>query len=810
MKISLRSVLQIVGSLFVAMILLAVLTAVLGLTTFIDSAYGEPVVRYFVYDSWWFHMLLFLFSMNVLGSMLLRNPLKKNDWPFWTVHSGILVLLVGCFITAKGNQEANLTIIEGKSARFAVAHGNHFALTPMDFSSGPPKDLASRLDQERQDTVAVPFDGGPLNWKNYSYSTWYDKTQRPYRFPLWILMKLAGRQSGVIFNHKAKNTDLRTAAGVKIEVLDYLSNSDKTPAGPLEMAVKWNAKDRASEKVKLQIAPQIGRLRGEDSMFELGLGAAQTFAQGEQMTFRIAESQDEVEAFLQSSPGEIASGLGVSVFAYHGKKHVISLDDVQLKQVAGRSQRDALRDQMSELMRKRQAAQNGTDSSLAESPKEIDARIARLFQEIKAADKESFYPIAGTNLSLEILRFSPSGALVQSDLSAASESEPASQQNRFSTGAMIHILLHTSGEETDQLLLYAGRPDLNTHAKKFGVYGTFCVNTTYSKKNALDVFPVSVLEQMSTPRLDFLQMPQGGILYRYWWKDRFLATGEVSSGQATSIVPNERYGVVLSDLKFTPHDLPGYRIVPVPYVKERRYVPDQRAKLRSTVDGVTEEFWILAQPSHQDLYRIPLNEEQVRWLHGKNGTVRLVYARNEVDLGFSLYLKKFTQKMEPGTQIAAQFSSLVDMRPPEETANRMDLVQSRDSAEMFSDERPLSGEKEIFGEVPAIRKDVLICMNQPGLFTDQFTGRKYRVYQSGRQGPIGPLSTNPMDLWDFHYLYDKELLPGETEPRDSLYKTILSVNYDPGRGLKYLGCAMLVFGTAWIIYGRKKRIMKDE
>jgi hypothetical protein len=96
-------------------------------------------------------------------------------------------------------------------------------------------------------------------------------------------------------------------------------------------------------------------------------------------------------------------------------------------------------------------------------------------------------------------------------------------------------------------------------------------------------------------------------------------------------------------------------------------------------------------------------------------------------------------------------------------------------------------------------------MNQPGMFADQFTGRKYRVYQSGRQGPIGPLSSNPSDQWDFHYLYDKEILPGETEPRDSLYKTILSVNYDPGRGLKYLGSALLVFGTAWIIYGRKSR-----
>ena len=197
---------------------------------------------------------------------------------------------------------------------------------------------------------------------------------------------------------------------------------------------------------------------------------------------------------------------------------------------------------------------------------------------------------------------------------------------------------------------------------------------------------------------------------------------------------------------------------------------------------------------------MPLDDEQERWLHGKSETFRLAYARNEVDLGFSLYLKKFTQKMEPGTQIAAQFSSLVDMRPPEETADRMDLVQQRSPDEMFSSEK--AEPRKVYDEIPVIRNNVLIRMNQPGMFTDQFTGRKYRVYQSSRQGPLGPLSPNPMDRRDFHYFYDKEILPGETEPRDSLYRSILSVNYDPGRGLKYLGSALLVFGTAWMIYGR--------
>ncbi|MCL2304687.1 MAG: hypothetical protein FWC43_05030 [Planctomycetaceae bacterium] len=787
MKIAPYSVLKTVGSLLVAVVLLAIITVVLALTTFIEVDYGEPVVRYFVYDSWWFHFLLLLLAINVLGSLLLRPPLKKANWPFWTTHLGILVLLFGCFITAKWNQEANLTILEGKSARFAVASGHHFALTPVDFNAEPSQDWTARLDRERRETIAIPFEGGPFNWKTYSRVVWFDKTPRPYRFTLWALMKLAG-------SHRAGNVSERIKTGsvsdIQIEVLDYLSNSDKTPAGPLEITAKWNGKKRDAEKTKLQIAPQVGRLPREESMVEIGLGASQTFAQGEQITFRIAESQAETDAFLQSASGKITSGLGVIVLTHRGEKHVVSLDDLLQKQVAARPKKDTLRDQMSELMRKRQAIQK-TEPPNTGASEEIDAQIAQLFREINATHKESFYPLQGTNLSLEISQFVPTGAAIQSE-------QP--DQKNASTGAMVHIVLHASGEETDQLLLYAGRPDLNTQAKKFGVYGTYCIDVDYSKGNAPQVFPPFVLEQMTFPRLDLLQDPQGRIFYRYWYKNRFLATGKVATDLATSILPNEDYGVVLSDLKFVPHDLPGYRIVPVPYAKNLRLIPQQRAKLRCTVDGVAEEFWILAQFPQQDLIRTPLDDEQEHWLHGKNGALRFVYARNEVDLGFSLYLKKFTQKMEPGTQIAAQFSSLVDMRPPEETADRMDLIPARKSTEMFFDKKPESPR-----QVSVIQKDVLIRMNQPGVFTDQFTGRKYRVYQSGRQGPFGPLSPNVEDRWNFHYLYDQEILPGESEPRDSLYKTILSVNDDPGRGLKYLGCALLVFGTVWMIYrGRRK------
>jgi hypothetical protein len=88
----------------------------------------------------------------------------------------------------------------------------------------------------------------------------------------------------------------------------------------------------------------------------------------------------------------------------------------------------------------------------------------------------------------------------------------------------------------------------------------------------------------------------------------------------------------------------------------------------------------------------------------------------------------------------------------------------------------------------------LITLNEPITRTDPSTGRSFRIYQEGFDGPWKPGSPE----------YDEQLggivLRGEEMPRDELYQSTLTVNYDPGRGLKYFGCLMIVAGIATIFY----------
>ena len=44
---------------------------------------------------------------------------------------------------------------------------------------------------------------------------------------------------------------------------------------------------------------------------------------------------------------------------------------------------------------------------------------------------------------------------------------------------------------------------------------------------------------------------------------------------------------------------------------------------------------------------------------------------------------------------------------------------------------------------------------------------------------------------------------GNDHSRDQVYLSHLSVNYDPGRGLKYAGCLMIVVGIGVVYYSRR-------
>jgi ABC-type transport system involved in cytochrome c biogenesis permease subunit len=136
-----------------------------------------------------------------------------------------------------------------------------------------------------------------------------------------------------------------------------------------------------------------------------------------------------------------------------------------------------------------------------------------------------------------------------------------------------------------------------------------------------------------------------------------------------------------------------------------------------------------------------------------------------LELGFRVYLHEFCRRLDPGSEMASHYSS------------RVDFLECSEPSGKWQKEKKL-------------QEDVVIGLNAPVDFTDPQTGRTYRLFQSSFQGPWTP--GDP----------EFEQLTGNDRTRDEIYLSRFTLNYDPGRGLKYAGSVLIVLGIGLVYYVR--------
>jgi hypothetical protein len=146
-------------------------------------------------------------------------------------------------------------------------------------------------------------------------------------------------------------------------------------------------------------------------------------------------------------------------------------------------------------------------------------------------------------------------------------------------------------------------------------------------------------------------------------------------------------------------------------------------------------------------------------VEGRSRTVSVMLVPDAVDIGFDVKLDNFERRLDPGTSQASHFSSVVE------------FLNASGS--------------------PLVKRPVTITMNAPVDFSDPATGRSYRLFQESFMGPWLPGD----ELFE-------QFTKGRQDPPDRLEASVLTVNYDPGRGVKYLGSSLIVIGIFTMFYMR--------
>jgi len=104
------------SSVKLAVISILLLSAVLAFATIMGSYYGMRGSQIVVYQRGWFGGVLFLLGLNVFCAAMSRFPWKLRQAGFVITHLGIIIILVGAFVTQQFGMDGNMPIPEKKQS----------------------------------------------------------------------------------------------------------------------------------------------------------------------------------------------------------------------------------------------------------------------------------------------------------------------------------------------------------------------------------------------------------------------------------------------------------------------------------------------------------------------------------------------------------------------------------------------------------------------------------------------------------------------------------------------------------------------
>src|SRR4051794_27939599 len=89
------------SSVKLAVILIVTLAVILAAGTFYEAEYGTSAAQRVIYKSWYVYLEMFLLIVNLTCAAIDRLPWKKNHVGFVVTHAGLIILIMGSFITSQ-------------------------------------------------------------------------------------------------------------------------------------------------------------------------------------------------------------------------------------------------------------------------------------------------------------------------------------------------------------------------------------------------------------------------------------------------------------------------------------------------------------------------------------------------------------------------------------------------------------------------------------------------------------------------------------------------------------------------------------
>ena len=121
------------------LILMILFPAAMGVGTFLESGYSTEAARIWIYNAWWFELLMVLLVICFLGNIAKYNLLAKGKRAVLLMHLSFVLILLGAFITRYIGDEGVMPIRENAVSNTYLSEKTYLTVLVDGEKEGEPQ-----------------------------------------------------------------------------------------------------------------------------------------------------------------------------------------------------------------------------------------------------------------------------------------------------------------------------------------------------------------------------------------------------------------------------------------------------------------------------------------------------------------------------------------------------------------------------------------------------------------------------------------------------------------------------------------------
>ena len=165
-----QRVIKATASLKLAVVVILSLGMVAAIGTIVESKYDAVTAQKWVYNSPYMYVIVCLLCVNLIGVMVDRWPWKRRHTGFLMAHVGILITILGAWVTKEFGIDGSLQVSVGQKNRFVIL--SQPELTVASYWMKAPPEVLLREDMSFLGKAKLPLTykwvgGGSLRVNRY-------------------------------------------------------------------------------------------------------------------------------------------------------------------------------------------------------------------------------------------------------------------------------------------------------------------------------------------------------------------------------------------------------------------------------------------------------------------------------------------------------------------------------------------------------------------------------------------------------------------------------------------------------------------